>query len=329
MALKLGKYAILIMLIPMIGLGVLLLTINPNDYKSFIEDSALNNAGLTLDIEGNIGWSFFPIGFAVEDLSIYDQDGELFTRVEAIQLAVNTFSLIRLEPRIEGIHATGAKLFLTRDKQGFNNWDNLVYQKSEGKQAPSSQSIDHAPVLSESTDGKKTALFIPAQHIHLQELSIHYLDAVTDQDISIDQIDLEVRNAALDQPFSANLSYHLSSEALSLNYAHQMSTQITVASDLNSVKLIDLVNNVDASGAFGNNRAVKLSLTGDVELLMDSAELIAHNIQLSGAGLAIDTNFRFDGSGALPIRDSTIPLRQICISRHSNTRWPMVLKYLS
>jgi uncharacterized protein involved in outer membrane biogenesis len=300
MAPKLIKIVVLLITLSIAAVVAALLAINPNDYKPLIETKAQDTVGLTIKIDGDIGWSLFPLGFSVDGFDIYDQQGQLFTHANSLQLAIDTLSLLRLEPKIEGVYASGAHIVLTRNSEGAANWDNLFPSsetpKSERLSQPSNDSSNSSP----HTDKHAPVIFVPAQHVHFQDISVEYQDALSGNDTLISNLDLEISNASAGTPFPLELSYEFSSKKLALNFEHQLSTRIQISKDLSTIHLLELINNLDASGAFASNRAVKLSLTGDVELRSEKSQLVAHNIQLSGAGLAIDTNFTLDMSREYP-----------------------------
>ena len=300
MALKLIKLACTLILLAIGALSAALFVIDPNNYKDLIQEKAQQSTGIHVEIEGDIAWSLFPIGFDLNGLSIFDQNGALFTRVESMQLALDTISLLLLKPEIEGVYASGANIVLRRESDGTNNWDKLINQHTISSSV-SSVAPKHENKPIEQANPKGTSLlFIPAQHIHLHDMTIQYYDASTEQDILISDLELEVSGATLAEPFPLNLSYQLASDALSLSFAHKLETRIEVSPDLQQINLADLRNNIDATGAFGRDRAVKLSLTGDIEISVDRQEFVARNIQISGAGLAVDTEFKLSNSGNYP-----------------------------
>ena len=128
MAKNLIKLAASIIVLGLAAVGVALFLIDPNNYKTLIQEKAQQSIGVHIEIEGDIAWSLLPIGFDLNGLSIFDRQGKLFTRIDSMQLAVDTFSLLTLKPRIEGVYASGAKIVLSKDKQGNNNWDNMPQQ---------------------------------------------------------------------------------------------------------------------------------------------------------------------------------------------------------
>lgn len=300
MVLKLIKFASTVIILALAALSAALFLIDPNNYKDLIQQKTLQSTGIRIEIEGDIAWSLYPIGFDVKGLSIFDQDGALFTRVESMQLALDTMSLLFLKPQIEGVYASGANIVFKRDRHGNNNWENLLSQhliaSSESEGAPQH---DEQPKAQTNAEGR-SILFIPAQHIGFRDLTIRYDDDLNKQDIVISELNIEVSGATLAKAFPLNLSYQFASDALSLSFTHELETRIEVSPDLQRVHLIDLINNVDATGAFGRNRAVKLSLTGDIELALDRNELVARNMQISGAGLAVDTNFTLLNNDTYP-----------------------------
>lgn len=319
MTTKLVKFAITVSVLALVAFCAALFLIDPNNYKDLIQQKAKQTTGIHIEIEGDIAWSLYPIGFDLNGLSIFDQNGALFTRVESMQLALDTMSLISLKPEIQGVYASGSKIVLKRDRDGSNNWDNLVSKHSAAPTESSLTINDNKASAAKADQDDTTLLFIPAQHIHVQDLTIQFEDALNEQDILISELDLEVSGAKLAKVFPLSLSYQFASDALSLSFGHELETQIELSADLQHLRLIDLINNIDANGAFGRNRAVKLSLTGDIEASLENQEIVAHNIQLSGAGLAVDTNFKLSNNGNYPYvvgNLSVAPFSLASISKH-------------
>lgn len=315
MAKNLIKLAASIIVLGLAAVGVALFLIDPNNYKTLIQEKAQQSIGVHIEIEGDIAWSLLPIGFDLNGLSIFDRQGKLFTRIDSMQLAVDTFSLLTLKPRIEGVYASGAKIVLSKDKQGNNNWDNILYHAPANDTKPSTIPGAHSQTAAPlENSGGAVPMFIPAQHIHFRDIAIDYFDASTKKDVSISELELEVSHATIAKRFPLALSYKFSSDALSLSFAHELETGIEVSPDLQQVSLTDLINNVDAGGAFGRNREIKLSLTGDIEVSRLSQELVARNIQLSGAGLAIDTNFKLTTIDLYPHMKGTISVAPFALS---------------
>ncbi|KZY74778.1 hypothetical protein A3742_04095 [Oleiphilus sp. HI0071] len=319
MALKIIKLASAFVLILLAALATVLFFVDPNSYKDLIQQKAKQSIGIDIAIEGDISWSLYPIGFDLNGLSLFDQNGALFTRIDSIQLALDTISLLRWKPEIEGVYASGANIVLKTSHDGRNNWDTLLDTSSIKPSTTATAPKNEETPTNGTNPGPTTLLFIPAQHVHLNDFKIQYYDALNGRDILVSALDLEINGVTLGQGFPLSMSYQLSSDALSLSYAHDLSTRIELSTDLRKVRLTDLINNVDASGAFGRNRAVKLSLTGDLDFYIDQKELVAHNVQISGAGLAVDTNFKLSGAGAYPHLQgnlSVAPFALASINKH-------------
>lgn len=314
MPIKILKSLLAILMLCCALLAVALVLIEPNDYRAQIEAKALETAGLNIEINGDLLWSFIPLGFELKELSILDSEQALFTKVSSVKLAVDTVSLLKLSPIVTGIYADGAKVSLKVHQDGSTNWSRLLSSQMAianthrgALRAPSkdtfrfektSVSLSSETGSSNRPNESKPIVIIPARHVRISNIDINYIDEANQQDAEISDLSIELRDVDIDKTFPVAISFGLSSKIQNLVYRHSLSADIHASNDLSNIRVSNFVNNIDASGDFSNNRALKLSLTGDLEYSVSGAKLSAKNVQLSGAGLAVDTSFSLNHSGA-------------------------------
>jgi len=304
------------------------LLVDPNDYRTEHEKKTLSNFGLNVSIKGNLSWSFWPLGLSVEDLEIYDQQGAVFTTLASTQLSIDTLSILRLSPIINGLYSSGAQVKPNVDEYGRANWKNLieVSEKPSHTKVSTQPSDDanqtHAPKPETQQTSSPAAvppvLGLFVQHIHLEDYTIEYTDESNGQRFIMAPLNLDITNAGLGKHFPLNLSFKVIDKVNAFSYQHALSGQVLISKDLQSISLSELENNIDLVGLLSKH-PLKFSLTGAVSYSIKKDHLKATAIQLSGAGLAIDTNFQVDKlSTELSINGdiSIAPFALATVNRH-------------
>ena len=141
----------------------LLMTFNPDQYKSLAVDWMKNNRNRTLAIEGPIKLSVFPrleLRLSRITLSEAGKPDE-FAALDEADLAVQVIPLLRGRVAIDRIDAKGVRVGLLRDAKGRRNTDDL---------APPVGPAPSAPAAPSKTSPE------PAQPLLLDVSSIHLAD---------------------------------------------------------------------------------------------------------------------------------------------------------
>ena len=288
------KTLVTIFVIFVLTIITVLSTIDVNDYKRDIENSAKNSVGLTIQIDGELKLSWWPLGVTVDSLSIIDQKGQVFTQVSQIDLSIDTLSLLKLAPEINGIYSNGANIRLYVDESGSRNWDLLT--KSSKTVDDESQKTDSSVVTTGNTDQKPTsteltAIPFLAKHIHIQNYRVDYINEQSAMNVSLHGFDLEVSDARLDEDFPIQFSFTYEDKLKGTRYFNSLRTKANISAERQMLSLIGLENNLDLSGILPNKKTIQLSLTGNFEYDIKADTLNASSMQVSGASIALDTHF--------------------------------------
>src|SRR3546814_4841837 len=80
----------------LVGIGIFLLTFDPNAYKNKLEEIVYNRYQRTLAIKGDLQLSLFPrIGLSVQDVSLSNRNSkETFASVDSARFAVAIWPLM-------------------------------------------------------------------------------------------------------------------------------------------------------------------------------------------------------------------------------------------
>jgi AsmA protein len=125
----LGLLGVLVLLAVILGI-YLAVTFDPNAYKDRIEDKVAELTGRELTLAGSIELTFFPsLGLRLEDVRLANAEGftqRPFAEIRVVDVAVAAMPLLRGEIEVQRIEANGVGIFLARNADGRNNWDDLA-----------------------------------------------------------------------------------------------------------------------------------------------------------------------------------------------------------
>src|SRR5690554_7357857 len=85
-------YAVIALIVLAVAaVAIAVAVINPNDYKPQIEAAVEKNTNLQLQLEGDIGWSFIPLGLELNQVEA-TLEGERFVALEQLIARIDFWS---------------------------------------------------------------------------------------------------------------------------------------------------------------------------------------------------------------------------------------------
>jgi len=171
--------ALILLLIAAIGIAMVV--IDPNDYKGHIEQAAADNTNLELDLAGDIGWSFLPLGIEVNDVSARLED-EDFAAMEQLVASVDLWSLIMMSPSVHTFTLDGLNANLVMGKDGTGNWQRIMPEAPEAAEPTEAEA---------ATDGE--IIQFNVQQIRISNARVSYEDRQTGQSFVLENATLEGR----------------------------------------------------------------------------------------------------------------------------------------
>jgi Uncharacterized protein involved in outer membrane biogenesis len=143
--LKIAGYVVggLIALV-IVGLLLVLLLVDPNDFRDDIEELVERQTGRELTLSGDLKLSVFPwIALELGPASLGDAPGfgdEPFVSIQEARVGARLWPLLRGRIEIGEVRLVGARVRLITDEQGRTNWSDLGGADSE-----TAESTDSAP----------------------------------------------------------------------------------------------------------------------------------------------------------------------------------------
>ena len=252
--------------------GVLLMTVDPNDFKPQIIKAVRDNTGRELTISGDLGLKFFPyLSVSIGDLELGNGEGFSgpFMTLNGAHLKARLLPLLSSRLEVVAIDIEGLSLFLSRDANGRGNWMDLATPDSVEDSAPDT------PVLARDKRVPYLAGLI-VDGLEITDARIVWDDKLGGESFEVDGIRLDVSDFAFGEPFVVD------------THAMAKRNEITGELDFTAKAILDL----DRLSL--ENLVLKAVLSGDS--LPNSPEVIS----FSGDYLSTDgrmENARMEGLG--------------------------------
>ncbi|MFP4161811.1 MAG: AsmA family protein, partial [Ectothiorhodospira sp.] len=192
--------------------GVVLITVDPNDYKEEISAAVEKRTGRTLEIQGDIGLSLFPrLGLELGETTLSNAEGfpgDHFARIRQVDVSVALLPLLRRELEVQEVRLEGLDLNLARDAQGRGNWEDLT-------ETPSADEVP--PEETPATDGEAgegetvppVLRGVDIAGVVVRDARAQWRDAGSDTEITIDPFDLTLGHLRLGEEAPLELSLRL------------------------------------------------------------------------------------------------------------------------
>jgi AsmA protein len=179
---------------------VLLFIVDPNQYKSTIQDVVRENTGLELNIAGDLSLSFQPVGVVLNDVRLRNpsKPQELASSTQ-ISLRVDALSLLSGELLIEELSADDFHVNWFVDDQGISIW--TTDQDNADPQQPSNSESNESSEETSTLTAAINLISIANASIDIQNLQQNYYYSI--QGLDITSRDSNVEN----RPFSIASSF--------------------------------------------------------------------------------------------------------------------------
>lgn len=186
---------------------ILVLTVDPNQYKAEISEAVKEHTGRDLVFEGDIGFSFFPwLGLEVGPVALGNRPGfspEAMIRINRAEASIRIMPLLSGEVAIGVVALDGFTANLAVNKDGVNNWDDLAKPRDETAPTP-------APAEQPAGDaGGQSIKDLSVLGVEITNASLVYDDAAAGKKTSLTNMDLVVGEIGDKRPFPFELAFDL------------------------------------------------------------------------------------------------------------------------
>ena len=197
-----GIFSLVLLIV--IAIGVIVATVDPNDYRGKITEVVKDKTGRDLYFD-NIELAFFPkLGANLENVTLSNATGfedEQFLKVSKIQISVAIIPLFSSQLEVDTLTLHGLDLRLARNADGVANWDDLI-QPSEAE----------ADVAGKTKETKENPLDQLASlnfgGLDIRDGQVHWNDQQAKQVINLTDFNFVTSAITFGEFFNIDLSAH-------------------------------------------------------------------------------------------------------------------------
>ena len=187
---------------------LVLILVDPNDYKGTIADAVKQKTGRELTFEGDMNLTFYPFfGIALGPLHLSNAPGfgdKPFASIKEAQLGVKVFPLLSGKLEMNKILLDGLALNLARNKDGKTNWDDLLEEGEQEKAEPK------APEP-EIEKGEAKISEFSVNGVQIKSANISWDDRQEDTHYDISDLNLDIGKLQPAKPFDFKLNLRIKS----------------------------------------------------------------------------------------------------------------------
>jgi len=258
---------------------LLALFFNANDYRGQIEAKVQQATGRSLVI-GSIHLSVFPtLGLKLSETSLGNAKGfgdQPFAQIGAADVGVRLLPLVfQRKLEVGTVYLSDLKLNLQEDASGKTNWTDLAGSGSRPAAKPAS---------TPASAGKNLLAALDINGVNIDNASIHYRDAQTKRDLTLDGFNLSVDNVKPGKPSSFRTSFKTRINQPAVAADVQSSGKLSSDPASQHYQLQNFTLNIIATGKGvpGGKQTLKLSSDIDYDGANGSAHLAGTVLNVAG-----------------------------------------------
>ncbi len=254
--------------IALAALVILVMRIDPNEHKDWLEARFQKETGRALSLQGPVTLTYYPwLGVEAVDVSIADNEefgGGALAEFDYLKLRVKSLPLLREEYEVDTVVIKGAVINLVRNQQGAANWEVFGATAADTDQ----------PAL------PLAAVALGGVAIEDARITLHDRQAATRYEFSA--IDMATAELQYGAPVDFNLDFHASSDKPALDAVLAMAGVITYATDGQrfAVTPLAVTATINSSNIPGGATSAKLSAGVEVNLDEHTATLSEFTLEV-------------------------------------------------
>jgi AsmA protein len=284
---------------------VVVFVVDPNDYRSTIEDQVEQRTGRQLAIEGDLSLTFFPwFGIEMGKTRLSEAQGfgdEPFVAVDQVQLAVKVLPLLTGDLRLDTLILERPQIRLVRNAKGQANWE----QFPKGEPAPEQTPEQGGAGVPAIVRGLELA------GLRVRKASIVYDDRQAGQTITLDPLNLQVTDVRFgsDVPIEADWQVALGD---GVRVSGELDATANVNPDLSRASVAPMELALTASGDGVPNGEQSLSVNAGVTADLAASEFRVEDllVEAVGAELSGQAQASVPASGA-PTASGSLSLAEL------------------
>ncbi len=314
-------YAVIaLLLLAVAAVAIAVAVINPNDYKPQIEAAVEKQTNLDLMLEGDIGWSFIPLGLELNEVEA-NLDGERFVALEQLIAQIDFWSLIAMSPQVNTFLLNGLDAHLEVNEQGEGNWTRIMREQTATAEA-GTDAAEQQPAQEtaepESQSASGEALNFNVENVEISNASVHYNDLSTGQSVTLEDFTVTASDITLGSEFPLDIRFRVETSQPQFAVDGSINARIQANQALNEFAVSGLNAVFDMSGEPFGGESVTAELAGSLAANLENETASLSDFSASLANLSLNTNLNVKGFGDKPALDGRIEISEFSLKELLN-----------
>ena len=277
-----------LLVVIVIAIAAVVITFDPNAYKTQITEAVEQQTGRTLTIDGKIALSLFPwVGLEVGKLSLSNANGfskAEFARMDQLDIKIKLLPLLASNIEIDKIRLHGLFVSLETHKDGKTNWQDLAQSESATTEA---EPVAVTPATSDEPAASFQLAGFMVNGIELVDANLQWLDDQAGSHAKISKLNLETGAIKFDEWIPVKFSTHINSTEPELDASIKLDTRIKINQALNVFDVQGFALDVNAlmKSVMAERMALSVNLDARADLQAQKVELSKLTLSALGASI--------------------------------------------
>ncbi|MBK1850586.1 AsmA family protein [Marinobacter sp. 1-4A] len=281
------------------AIAIAMAVIDPNAYKPKIESIVEDKTNLDLDLAGDIGWSFIPLGLELNDVEA-SLDGERFVALKRLVAQVDFWSLIALEPQVSTFVLDGLDANLSINEQGEGNWTRIMPEPANGDASQDKQEVASESEPTPDAEASGEALNFNVDNVQISNAQVHYSDLRTGQKVTFEDFTVNASDITLGSEFPLEIGFRIETAQPQFAVDGSIEARLAANQALNDFSVSGLQAEFKMNGEPFGDKSVTAKMSGSAKANLENETATLSDFTASLANLTLNTNLDVKGFGDKP-----------------------------
>ena len=303
-----------LVVLAVVAIAVAMAVIDPNDYKPQIEKVVEEKTNLDLILEGDIGWSFIPLGLELNDVEA-TLDGERLVALKQLVAKVDFWSLISMSPQVSTFVLDGLDAHLSINEQGEGNWTRIMPEPAEGDKPKDAQDVASNEAAPKAGGDKSSGdpLNFNVDNVQISNAQVHYSDQRTGQTVTLENFTVNASNITLGSEFPLEVGFRVETAQPQFAVDGSIKARLVANEALNDFAVSGLEAVFKMNGEPFGGKSVTAKLGGSAKANLENETATLSDFTASLANLTLNTNLDVKGFGDKPTLKGKVAISEFSL----------------
>jgi len=303
-----------LVVLAVVAIAVAMAVIDPNDYKPQIEKVVEEKTNLDLILEGDIGWSFIPLGLELNDVEA-TLDGERLVALKQLVAKVDFWSLISMSPQVSTFVLDGLDAHLSINEQGEGNWTRIMPEPAEGDKPKDAQDVASNEAAPKAGGDKSSGdpLNFNVDNVQISNAQVHYSDQRTGQTVTLENFTVNASNITLGSEFPLEVGFRVETAQPQFAVDGSIKARLVANEALNDFAVSGLEAVFKMNGEPFGGKSVTAKLGGSAKANLENETATLSDFTASLANLTLNTNLDVNGFGDKPTLKGKVAISEFSL----------------